>query len=57
MNSYLMGFTQFMLLNLRTNGMSQQISASNDAENLRLDKTEKVDAIFVLLPMQPAGIR
>lgn len=57
MNSYLMGFTQFMLLNLRTNGMSQQISASNDAENLRLDRTEKVDAIFVLLPMQPAGIR
>lgn len=56
-NSYLMGFTQFMLLNLRRNGMSQQISASNDAENLRLDRTENVDAIFVFLPMQPAGIR
>lgn len=27
--------------------MSQQISASNGAENLRLDRTEKVDAVFV----------
>lgn len=41
MNSYLMGFTQFMLLNLRTNGMSQQISASNDAENLRQDRKSR----------------